>query len=67
VADYDLIPELRRLRIPPLVIRGERDLVPVDVARQIVSAISGSHLIVPNECGHFAHLEQPDNVGRVRP
>jgi pimeloyl-ACP methyl ester carboxylesterase len=55
------------LRIPTLVIHGERDLVPVDVARQIVSAISGSHLIVLNDCGHFAHLEQPDNVGRVRP
>jgi proline iminopeptidase len=62
VADYNLIPELRRLRIPTLVIHGERDLVPVDVALEIASAISGSHLIVLNDCGHFAYLEQPDSV-----
>ncbi len=59
-ADYDLIPELRRSRIPTLVIHGRFDIVPVDVARRIARAIPSSKLIVLDDCGHFAYLEQPD-------
>ena len=39
--DYDLIPRLDRLRIPSLVIHGDDDLVPVDVARHVADAIPG--------------------------
>jgi len=60
--DYDLIARLRRLRIPTLFIHGDRDFVPIDVAREAADAIRGSRVVVLADCGHFAYLEQPDRV-----
>lgn len=60
--DYDLTPQLRRMRVPALVIHGSDDFVPLEIARGIAGAIPGSRLIVVPECGHFAYLEQPDRV-----
>jgi proline iminopeptidase len=60
--DYDLMPALERLHIPTLVIHGDNDLVPVDVARDIASAIPDARLIVLRECGHFSFLEHPARV-----
>ncbi len=61
-ADYDLTPDLGRLEVPTLVIHGEDDFVPVDIARRIASAIPGSRLVLLADCGHFAYLEQPERV-----
>lgn len=60
--DYDLIARLGGLRIPTLLIHGDHDLVPIDIAREVADAISGSRFVVLPECGHFAYLEQPDQV-----
>jgi proline iminopeptidase len=60
--DYDLIPELRALRIPTLVIRGENDFIPLDGVRRIVSAIPGSRFVQIPDCGHFTFLERPELV-----
>ena len=61
-ADYDLIPELRGLDIPCLVLHGELDFVPTDVAARIAQAIPGARLCVLAGCGHFAYLERPDET-----
>ena len=63
--DYDLLPGLRRLRIPTLLIHGEHDLIPLDIARRIATAIPGSRLVVLADCGHFGYMEQPDRVHAV--
>ena len=60
--DYDLIPALRRLDIPTLIIHGDNDFVPIGVVRRIGDAIRGSRLVVLPGCGHFAYLEQPDQA-----
>jgi proline iminopeptidase len=60
--DYDLLPQLRTLRMPALVIHGDRDLFPVALARRLASAIPDARLIVLPDCGHFAYMEQPDLV-----
>ena len=60
--DYDLIARLRRLRIPTLLIHGDGDFVPIDVAREAADAIRGSRVVVLSDCGHFAYLQQPDRV-----
>ena len=60
--DYDLIARLGRLRIPTLFLHGDRDFVPIDVAREAAEAIRGSRVVVLADCGHFAYLEQPDRV-----
>jgi proline iminopeptidase len=60
VPGYDLLPQLRRLRMPTLVIAGENDFIPLPVAEHIAAAIPGAKLVTIKECGHFAYLECAD-------
>jgi proline iminopeptidase len=59
---YDLLPSLHALRIPTLVIAGDRDFIPVEIAREIAQAIPGARLVVVKDCGHFSYLECGDAV-----
>jgi proline iminopeptidase len=59
---YDLLPKLAGLRVPTLVIHGERDLVPVECARRIGETIPGARFVRLGGVGHFAYLENPDAV-----
>lgn len=61
-AGYDLLPKLRSLRIPTLIITGEDDFIPVAVAEHIARAIPGAKLVTIKECGHFAYLECAGDV-----
>jgi pimeloyl-ACP methyl ester carboxylesterase len=60
--DYDLIPRLRALELPTLVLLGEHDFIPVEIAVHIAQAIPGARLSVLPACGHFAYLESPAEV-----
>lgn len=60
--DYNLIPRLCGLDVPTLVLHGENDLIPVDIATHIAQAIPDARLSVLPACGHFAYLESPDQV-----
>jgi pimeloyl-ACP methyl ester carboxylesterase len=62
---YDLLPRLARLRVPALVIHGERDLIPVECARRIAGTIPGARFVLLQGSGHFCHLEAPEAVRRV--
>ena len=64
VAGYDLLPALRSLRIPTLVIAGDHDFM-VKAAGNIAQAIPGAELVTLTDCGHFAFLERPDEVRRA--
>jgi proline iminopeptidase len=62
--EYDLLPALRRLDVPTLVVHGAADLIPVDVAEEIAAAVPGARLVVlPG--GHFSYVEAPDEVRRL--
>jgi len=60
--DYNLLPQLERLRIPTLIIHGDHDHIPGECAAHIAQAISGSRLVVLEDCGHFSYLERPEEV-----
>lgn len=62
VAGYDLLPKLRSLLIPTLVIAGDHDFIPVEVAERIAQAIPNAKLVTIKDCGHFAFLECPGEV-----
>jgi proline iminopeptidase len=59
---YDLLPKLRHVAVPTLVLHGENDFIPVEVAAHVAEAIPGARLAVLRQCGHFAYLEAPDAV-----
>ena len=56
---YDLGPKLRTLDLPTLIVHGDRDLFPVDVARYVHEQLPNSQLVIVEECGHFVYLEHP--------
>lgn len=62
VSDYDLLPRLRNLAIPTLVIGGDHDFIPPDVAEHIAAAVPKARLRMLKGCGHFAYLECPAEV-----
>ena len=63
--EYDLLPALRKLDIPTLVITGDNDFVPWEVIAHIAEAIHGSRVEVLADCGHFPYLEQPEETRTI--
>ena len=62
--DFDLLPRLRMLRVPTLLLHGEQDFIPIALVARIADAIPGAVLTVLPGCRHFAYLEAPDQVCR---
>jgi proline iminopeptidase len=62
VSGYDLVPKLRGLRIPTLVIAGDHDFFPIDVAAHIADALPNGKSLTMKNCGHFSFLECPNEV-----
>jgi proline iminopeptidase len=60
--EYDLLPAISALRMPALVLHGDRDFIPVECAAHIADALPSAHLLVLDDCGHFAYLEQPEQT-----
>ena len=59
---YDLLPKLQTLSIPTLIISGDHDFFPGEVAAHIARAIPNAQLVTLRNCGHFAYLESPGDV-----
>lgn len=62
VPSYDLLPKLHGLMIPTLVVTGDQDFIPVEVAQRIAQAIPNATFVTIKGCGHFAYLECPAEV-----
>src|SRR5262249_28339770 len=59
---YDLLPKLQTLSIPTLVISGDHDLFPGEIAEHIARAIPNAQLVTLRNCGHFTYLECAGDV-----
>jgi proline iminopeptidase len=59
---YDLLPKLRSLNVPTLVLYGDHDFIPSFVAEHIAQAVPSARLVTTKDCGHFAYLECPQAV-----
>lgn len=57
IEGYDLLPKIRALGIPTLVIAGDRDFFPVDIAAHVARAMPKARLVTLKNCGHFAYME----------
>jgi pimeloyl-ACP methyl ester carboxylesterase len=60
--DYDVLARLRKLNVPTLIIHSDHDFIPLECARNVADAMSGSRLVVLSDCGHFAFLERRAEV-----
>ena len=56
---YNLLPRLKSLNIPTLVISGDHEFIPAGTAEHITQAIPNARLITLKDCGHFSYLECP--------
>jgi len=62
---FTILPELKQLSSPTLVIHGDYDFIPVQCAARIAEAIPGACLAVLSDCGHFSYLESSEEVRKV--
>jgi len=60
--DYDMLPKLKSLRIPTLIISGEHEFIPAATAEHITQAIPIAHMVTLKDGGHFSYLECPAAV-----
>jgi proline iminopeptidase len=56
LGDYDLRPQLGRLKLPVQVIQGEDDVIPVETSRA-VAQLTGAQLELLPRCGHVPYVE----------
>lgn len=64
-ARRDSTPSLREIRVPTLVLAGERDTIaPPEVMKAMAQAIAGADYQVIPKAAHMASLEQPDDFNR---
>jgi proline iminopeptidase len=59
---YNLLPKLKSLNIPTLVISGDHEFIPAETAEHITQAIPNARLVTLKDCGHFSYLECPRAV-----
>lgn len=60
--EYNLLPQLTRLRISTLILHGDYDFIPVVCAAHIAEAMPQARLVVLRDCGHFSYMECPSAV-----
>ena len=64
--ELHIVDRLSDLRAPLLVVWGEEDLViPPVKAEDVQRALPGSTIHVLPECGHWPHMEKPEDFNRI--
>ena len=59
LADFDLLPKSRNLKVPTLVITGDHEFIPASSAEHIAQSIPNARLVRLKGCGHFTFMECP--------
>ncbi len=57
--DFDLIPALRDVTCPALVVHGRQDPIPLESSAAVARAL-GAELVVLEDSGHVPYVEQPE-------
>ncbi|HEV8182516.1 MAG TPA: alpha/beta hydrolase [Candidatus Angelobacter sp.] len=59
LSGYNLLPKLKTVSIPTLVIYGDHDFIPAATAEHVTQAIPNARMVTLKDCGHFTYLECP--------
>jgi proline iminopeptidase len=62
LANLDLRPRLGQLRMPRLIIHGDRDLIPLDGVREWLTGNNDARLLVIEGADHGSFLDAPEVV-----
>ncbi len=66
IPKINLTARLKEITCPAIVIVGEQDAgTPVDMAREIHTALPGSELVIIPSASHLSNLEQPEAFNRA--
>jgi proline iminopeptidase len=57
--NFDLLPQIKSLKIPTLVLSGDHEFIPASSAEHIAQAIPNARLTILKGCGHFTFMECP--------
>ena len=61
LGDFNLISDLKGIKIPSIIITGRDDPIPFASSSEGASAL-GTNLVVLDECGHVPYVEQPEKL-----
>ena len=61
LGDFDLIRDLKGIRIPSIIISGRDDPIPLASSSEAARALETT-LVVLDECGHVPYVEQPSKL-----
>lgn len=61
LGDFNLIRDLKGIKIPSIVIAGRDDPIPLASSSEAASVL-GTNLVVLDECGHVPYVEQPERL-----
>jgi proline iminopeptidase len=61
LGDFDLIRELKGIKIPSIVIHGRDDPIPLASSSEAARALE-TNLVVLDACGHVPYVEQPSKL-----
>lgn len=56
---FDLVPELRKLETPTLIIAGDHDMPSRTTLEETHAALKNSRLVILEHCGHESYVDQP--------
>jgi pimeloyl-ACP methyl ester carboxylesterase len=66
IARIDSRPHLKNIRVPTLVLSGDKDmLISNEFSREMAAMIPGATLVIVPDCGHLAPAEQPEATSKA--
>jgi proline iminopeptidase len=60
LGEFDLRPQLLSVKVPTLIVHGDRDPIPLESAREWATSLGQGRLLVIADSGHFPFVEKPD-------
>jgi len=64
LGNFDLISDLKGIKIPSVIVSGRDDPIPLASSSEAANAL-GTNLVVLDECGHVPYVEQPQRLFRA--
>jgi proline iminopeptidase len=62
---YDWRPAMRQVRAPTLIVHGEREVIPMEYAREWAATMPNARLLILPGLGHFLYVEDPERFFRA--